>query len=348
MSSFPAFLPVTRTPDPATAPPLRWGVLGPGGIANAFTSTLHRHTQSQVVAVGSRSSERAAAFAALHGINRSYGSYEQLVADADVDVVYVASPHSEHHDHALLAIGAGKHVLVEKAFTRNAAEAAAVVAAARAAKVFAMEAMWTRFLPGIDVVRQLLADGAIGEVATVLADHGQYFADLDPSHRLLNPALAGGALLDLGIYPVSFAAFALGIPDTVHAHGDLTSTGVDAQVSIAFTAGSTHALLSTTLLAQTPTTASISGSAGFIEIPGPFYAPAAVTVSARRRGPVLTLPLNSPIVGADGLCYQAAEVARCIADGRSESPLLPLDESVAIMGILDQVRAQVGVIYPGE
>ncbi len=306
---------------------------------------MAEHTRQNVVAVGSRSAKRADAFAAQHGIERSYGSYPELVADPDVQVVYIASPHSGHREHALLAIAAGKHVLVEKAFARNASEAAEIVDAARSAGVLAMEAMWTRFLPQTDVVRRLLQDGVLGEVVTVQADHGQYFT-FDPAHRLFDPNLAGGALLDLGIYPVSFASFAFGTPEVVLATGSTAPTGVDAQVSLILARGTAHAVLNTTMLAKTPTTASISGSAARVEMTGPFYAPGTLTLTAvdgrslvRERGPV---------VGSGGLCYEAAELARCVAEGRLESPLLPLAETVSILRTIDEARRQLGVRLPGE
>jgi predicted dehydrogenase len=347
MSAFPTAMPISRVPDPRTAPAVRWGILAPGGIATKFVEALAKHTSQQVVAVGSRSLDRATAFANRFGIEASYRSYAALVADPAVDAIYVASPHSEHHAHALAAIAAGKHVLVEKAFTRNRAEAAEVVAAARAAGVIVMEAMWTRFLPHTDVLRQLLADGALGEVSTVIADHGQYFADLDPAHRLLNPHLAGGALLDLGIYPVSFASFVMGTPESVTARGSLTASGVDAQVSVTLEKGDTQAALNTTLLAETPTTATVSGSVARVEIGGPFYAPQPLRLVEARTGRTLTREVDA-IAGHDGLCFEAAEFARCIAAGMTSSPLLPPDESLAIMGTLDTIRRQIGVTYPGE
>jgi predicted dehydrogenase len=337
-------LPTARTPNPLDAPPLRWGVLAPGRIAAAFVTAVSRYTRQRVVAVGSRSLDRAQAFASAHGIDRAVGSYAELVDDPAVDVVYVASPHSEHASQALLTIAAGKHVLVEKAFTRNAAEARQVVAAARAAGVLAMEAMWTRFLPQTDVIAQLLADGALGQVTTVLADHGQYFTP-DPHGRLFNPALAGGALLDLGVYPISFASFVLGAPDTVVATGALTDAGVDAQVSMTLVTGSAQACLNTTLLARTPTTASISGSAGSIELSGPFYAPGTLTLTT---GAGRSVREPDPIEGHLGLCHEAAHVAQLVADGATESPLLPLDETVRILRTIDEIRRQVGVSYPGE
>jgi predicted dehydrogenase len=347
MSDFPSALPISRVPDPRTAPALRWGILAPGGIANEFVGALGKHTAQRVVAVGSRSLARAESFASRFGIEAAYGNYDALLADPDVDVVYVASPHSEHRAHALAAIAAGKHVLVEKSFTRNAAEAAEVIDAARTAGVAVQEAMWTRFLPHMDVVRQLLADGALGAVSTITADHGQYFADLDPTHRLLDPALAGGALLDLGIYPVSFASFVMGPPDSVAARGNLAATGVDAQVSVILERGQLHAALTTTLLAQTPTVATISGSRARVEIAGPFYSPQPLTLTQARTGRTLTRDVDA-IAGHEGLCFQAAELARCIAAGKTSSHLLPPEETLTIMGTLDTIRRQIGVTYPGE
>lgn len=344
MSLLPASLPTTRVPNPAGAPSLRWGILAPGGIARSFADALRKHTQQQVVAVGSRSRERADAFAAMFEVGKAYDDYRALVDDPDVDVVYVASPHSEHHDHALLAIEAGKPVLVEKAFTRNTTEAGQVVDAARTAGVAAMEAMWTRFLPGIDVLRQLIADGVLGEITTVIADHGQYF-DYNPAHRLFNPDLAGGALLDLGVYPISFASFALVDPVLQAVHGDLTDTGVDAQVSAVLAdANNAHALVSTTLRAQTPTTGAVAGTVAAATLTGPFYAPTELLITA-RDGSVLAYD-GGPIRGHEGLAYEAAHLAELIAEGRTESPLLPLDETLRIMSLMDEIRAAVGVDYP--
>jgi len=338
-------LPAAREPDASTAPPLRWGILAPGWIAGRFADTVHRNTRSRIVAVASRSAERAQQFAAQFGVERSYGSYEQLVTDADVDAVYVASPHNMHHHHALLALSAGKPALVEKAFTQNAAQAVELVESARARGLLLMEAMWTRFLPHVDVVRQLLADGALGEVRVVVADHGQYF-DVGPEHRLRNPNLAGGALLDLGVYPVSFASFVLGRPDVVTARGDLTDTGVDAQVAAVLQTAAAHALISTTQMAKTPTTASISGTAARVEIPGDFYQPQPISLMS-RDGDVRTAE-PGPLTGHEGLAYQAAHFATLLAEGRTESPLLPLDESLAIMQTLDEIRRQIGLVYPDE
>ncbi|MEV7252853.1 Gfo/Idh/MocA family protein [Streptomyces cyaneofuscatus] len=322
-------------------------MIAPGGIAASFVEALGAHTDQRVVAVGSRDLRRARAFADRFGIPASYGSYAELLHDPHVDVVYVASPHSGHFEQALQAIEAGRHVLVEKAFTRNAGEAERLIEAARERGVFLMEAMWTRFLPHIDVVRQVLEAGLLGEVHTVIADHGQ-FMDPDAAHRLFDPELAGGALLDLGIYPVSFASMVLGPFTSVAATGTKAFTGVDGQASIVVTnASGAHAVLSTTLFARTPTTASVSGTRARLEIEGDFYAPATVRLVS-REGEVLDSYVPPQGGGGGGLCYEAAEAARCIADGRLESDLMPLDETLRIMRTLDEIRGGLGISYPGE
>ena len=342
-------LPSPRTPDPMDAPPLRWGILGTGWIAERFVEALHAHTRQRVVVVGSRSAEKGAEFASRHGIERSLVGYEAVVADGQVDIVYVATPHSEHRDNALLAIAAGKHVLIEKAFTRNLAEATEVVDAARAAGVVAMEAMWTRFLPHMDVVRQVLADGVLGEIETAFADHGQWFPR-DPDFRLFDPNKAGGAMLDLGVYPVSFAHFALGTPGAAVATGTKAFTGVDRQISAVLTgfAGHpmAHGIVTTTLAALTPTSAFIAGDDARLEIPGPFYGPQVVTV--RRRDGGIAVSDEPGIHEHAGLSFQAAHLATVIAEGRPESHLLPLDETLAVMATMDELRRQVGVSLPGE
>jgi predicted dehydrogenase len=339
-------LPSPRTPDPREAPPLRWGILAPGWIAQTFAEGVRAHTRQEIRAVGSRSLERAQAFATEVGAGAAYGSYEELVADPDVDVVYVASPHSEHRDHALLAIEAGKAVLVEKAFARSAAQAREVFDAAERQGVFAMEAMWTRFLPHTDVVRQCLEQGLLGDVHTVMADHGQLLYP-DGPQRLSDPALAGGALLDLGVYPVSFAHFALGAFESVTATGVLTDLGVDSQESITVRTA-THALglLGTTMLTKTPTVATVCGTRARLDIGGDFYT-TGVPVRLFTPDGELHDEYAFPVQG-HRLDFEAAEVARCVSAGLSESPLLPWSETIAVMETMDEVRRQVGVRYPGE
>jgi predicted dehydrogenase len=332
-------------PDPLDAPAIRWGVLAPGGIAHDWTAALHARTSARVTAVGSRSLERAQAFAAEFAVERSHGSYESLVADDGIDAIYVASPHSEHHDHALLALDGGKPVLVEKAFTRNASEATAVIETARSKGLLVVEAMWTRFLPHLDVLRRCLEDGLLGDVVAVEADHGQLLYPNGP-RRLADPALAGGALLDLAIYPIAFAHLVLGEFTTVHATGTLAETGVDASETIAVT-GPNGAIgtLSSTMLAKTPCAAAVSGTAARLEIDGWFYQPNTVRLFAPDDRELDRYESPSR---EHGLAYEAAEFARLLAAGKTESDLLPLDETLRLMRVLDDVRAQLGVRFPNE
>lgn len=339
-------LPASRVPDPKLAPPLRWGILGPGTIARVLTGAVQKHSRQRVVAVGSRSSERAKQFAAEFEIPRVHTSYESLVTDPEVDVVYVATPHSHHHAQALLAIEAGKHVLVEKAFTRNAAEARDVADAARAAGVVVLEAMWSRFLPGADVLRQLLADGVLGEIVSVCADHGQLIGP-DDAQRLHDPHLAGGALLDLGIYPVSFASMVLGPPQGVTASGSLTAAGVDESVRAVLRVGEAEATVTTTLAERTHNTAQVIGDLARVDLPADFYTPVPLTLTSADGQSVRTAD-PGPILGHEGLVYQAAHLAQLIADGATASPLLPLEETINILATTDEIRRQLGVSYPGE
>jgi predicted dehydrogenase len=335
---------MTYAEDPRTAPPLRWGIIGPGGIAHVFALAVRNYTRAQVVAVGSRNKDRAERFATQHGIPTTHVGYEHLVADPQVDAVYVASPHSEHREHALLAIAAGKHVLVEKSFARNEAEAREIADAARAAGVFCMEAMWTRFLPHVVALRSVIARGDVGTVVGFIGDHGQAFGDRPVTHRILNPDLAGGALLDLGVYPVSFAHDLFGVPDRISAVGSRTATGVDAQISIALGFGpDVQASLHTTLLAKTATTGVVFGTEGRIEIASDFYRPTSFTVT-RNDGSWWSY--DREVDG--GFQYQAAEVARRIEAGDTESPTITLENSLAVMRTMDEIRRQVGVVYPGE
>jgi predicted dehydrogenase len=316
--------------------PLRWGILGTGLIADAFTTDLKLTDSGIVAAVGSRSQEAANRFAHKFGIERAHSSYESLVADPEIDVVYVATPHPMHRDNAILALEAGKPVLVEKPFTMNSAEARDIVAVAREKRLFAMEAMWTRFLPHVAVINGWLSQGTLGEIVSVSADHGQWFPE-DPEFRLFAPELGGGALLDLGIYPVSFASMVLGAPNRIVSISDPAFTGVDAQTSmlLGYESGA-HAVLTCTLRAQSPTTASIVGTDARIEIDGDFYAPTSVKLIPRVGEPTL---VSSEHEGR-GLRHQADEVALRLAANDLESPMMSLDETISIMETMDTVLAQ--------
>jgi len=316
--------------------PVRWGILGTGGIAGSFASDLRLTDSGVAVAVGSRSQAAADRFADSYGIAGRHDSYESLVADPGVDVIYVATPHPMHRDNAILALRAGKHVLVEKPFTMNAAEAREVVAVARERGLFAMEAMWTRFLPHVGVIREWLGKGLLGDLVTVTADHGQWFAE-DAGFRLFAPELGGGALLDLGVYPVSFASMVLGTPSRIVSISDPAFTGVDAQTSMLFGYDSgAQAVLTCTLRAKSPTRAAIVGTDARIEVDGDFYAPACVTLIPREGDPVTVESAHE----GRGLRHQADEVARRLAAGEVESPFMPLDETISIMETMDTVLRQ--------
>ncbi|MFC7430613.1 MULTISPECIES: Gfo/Idh/MocA family protein [unclassified Agrococcus] len=336
-------LPAPRTTDPRDAPSLRWGVLGPGGIASAMVEALQQGTGQQVVAVGSRSPQRAAAFAERHGIAGS-GDHDWLLAQ-DLDAVYVASPHSAHREHALAAIEAGRHVLVEKAFTRNAGEAVEVLDAARDRGVTAAEAMWSRYLPGYDVVRRAVEEGVLGELRSVTADHGQRLWPDGPA-RLAEPSLAGGALLDLGVYPIHLAAMLLPTIGSVHAVGARTDLGVDEQEVVTLAgANGVIATCQATMSAKTPTTAVVAGTEARLELDGDFYRAHRIRLVA-PDGEVLDV--FEPAEQEHGLRYEAVALARAAAAGERETPEVPWSETLRVMRVMDEVRAQLGVVLPGE
>jgi predicted dehydrogenase len=322
---------------------LGWGILATGGIARGFTNDLNA-AGLRVAAVGSRTQERADAFAAEHGIPHAHGSWEDLVADEDVDVVYVATPHSAHAAAALLALDAGKHVLVEKPFTLNAGEARAVVDRAEAAGLVVLEAMWTRFLPHMLEVHELLAEGAIGDPQVLIANHDQDLPT-DPNHRMNDPRLGGGALLDLGIYPISFAVDVFGLPERVDAVATYTSTGVDQRVSGVFEhEQGRHTLFTFAMNLAAPNRATIFGSKGRIEIDPTWYSPTGYTVLDSKGEEVRR---SHPEVSGRGMQFQAFEMERLIREGGT-SERMPPRQSAAIMAVLDQIRGRIGLVYPQE
>ena len=323
---------------------LRWGIIGTGLIADLFVTDLLANDFT-VTAVGSRSQASADEFAARFGIANAHPTYEALVADPEVDVVYVATPHPMHVDNATLALNAGKHVLIEKPFTLNAKDAAAIVALAEEKKLVVLEAMWARFLPHMVRLREIIAAGTLGDVRTVIADHNQNLPK-DPSHRLQNPDLGGGALLDLGIYPISFAWDVLGAPTSIYATAAKTPTGVDRQTAVIFGyADGQQALVHTALDTAGPTTASVIGTDGWIAIEGTFYAPTNFTVYNAQNEVVERYESE---VSNRGMQFQAAELERIVASGALAGDILPPSETVAIMASLDEIRSQIGLVYPGE
>ena len=323
---------------------IRWGILATGGIAHAFTADL-RTAGLDVVAVGSRSAESARAFAEQYGIAHAHGSYEALVADPEVDIVYVASPHSHHLAHATLALEAGKHVLIEKAVTLDADEAIALRDLAAARGLLVMEAMWTRYLPHMVRVREIVAAGTLGKVRTVIADHTQRISD-DPAHRLNALELGGGALLDLGIYPVSFAVDILGPIESARAVGRLAETGADSDVAIAAVhAGGGLSSIAMSSRAAGPNTAHVIGTDARIDIDRVWYTPTSFRVTA-TDGTVIE-DYTSAFAGR-GMQFEALYAEHLLREGRTDSDLLPFDESITIMATLDDIRAQLGVVYPKE
>jgi predicted dehydrogenase len=341
----PGSFPSSRVPDPMTAPPLRWGVLGTGWIAERFTGALHRNTRQRVVAVGSRTVASAKEFADRAGIGRPHGSYADLVADPQVDVVYVATPHNFHHAHALIALEAGKHVLVEKPIALNAAEASAIAIRATERGLFCAEALWTFFLPRYDIIRQLLDDRVLGDVRTVLADHGEWFPE---THRVLRHDLAGGALLDLGTYPLALVSWVLGEPESVVAIGqDVPGGEVHGQVSAVLRhAGGSQAVVNTTVMADTPTRAVLAGSRATLVVDTPFFGPGDLVLSSAGKESILRW--SEPSMGHEALHVTAVEAARRIAAGERETPVRPLADSVATLRLIDEVRRQIGVTFREE
>ena len=334
-----------QVPDPRQAPALRWGILGPGGIARRFAREIPAHTASRIVAVGSRDLGRAQRFVAENlpdqGV-RAYGSYEELVADPVIDAVYVSSPHSEHSRHAILALEAGKPVLVEKAFALNAGQAEQVFSVAARQHLFVMEAMWSRFLPHYAAIHRLVRSGELGQVRAITAVHAQAL-DLDPAKRMMNPALGGGALLDLGIYPLSLFHFLCGVPDRIIATGVRTSTGVDLRETITCQYGDTLAVALDDMEVAAKCGVQIVGTEGRLEIDDWFYTPRQVTFTADGGTPYVVI---GPVEG--GFQFEAAEAARCIAAGLAESPLMTWQATKEVLGMADEVRRQLTVVYPGE
>jgi predicted dehydrogenase len=320
-----------------------WGILGPGGIARAFAKDLTYLEGHTVGAVGSRSLINAQVFANDFG-GTAYGSYEELVNDSTIDAIYVATPHPAHHDNVILALNAGKPVLCEKPFAVNAAEAQAMVDAASHNKVALMEAMWARFLPHYAKVREIIASGVLGPILSIHADHGQRLADQNIP-RLVDPHLAGGALLDLGIYPISFTHMILGNPLSINSSAVMTNKGVDAQTSMIFTYESgAQSVLTTTMIEQTPCRAVVAGLHGWLEIDRTFYNPASMRVIL-NDGSVTQYP--STYTG-HGLREQAESFKQLVQSGKLESEILSWQDTIDIMKTMDAVREQIGLKYPFE
>jgi dihydrodiol dehydrogenase / D-xylose 1-dehydrogenase (NADP) len=323
---------------------IRWGIMGTGWIAKQFATGLQFLPDADLLAVGSRTAEAASRFAEGFGVPRRYASYEALVHDPDLDVIYVATPHPMHKENALLCLNAGKPVLCEKPFALNAVEAGEVMALARERKLFLMEAMWSRFLPLMSRVRQMLEERVIGTVDMLVADLCLRF-DFDPSDRRYAPELGGGALLDLGVYPLSLASMVFGQPSRITSMAALGSTGVDEQATIVLGyAQGQLASLYTSLRVDSAVEALLLGRGGRMRIHSMWIKPSMLSVTL-TTGQERTFEI--PFDG-NGYNYEAAEVMRCLKEGRFESEVMPLDETLNIMRTMDEIRAHWGLRYPTE
>ena len=325
--------------------PVRWGIIGTGKIAHHFARGLAATPEAQLVAVGSRAQATADAFGDTFGVPRRHSSYRQLAEDPEVDVVYISTPHPDHCASTLLCLNAGKPVLCEKPFAINAGEARQMVATARDHDLFLMEAMWTRFRPVMVKVRELVAAEAVGEPRFVGATIG-WKAEFDPRHRLYDPELGGGSLLDGGVYPVSFASMLLGAPNAVTGVASLGVTGVDEQAAIVLGHPSgAVASLGVTIQATSISIGLILGTAGRIEVHHDWHRPESLTYTPQDGEPQR---FDFPERDGNGYQYEAIEVGRCLRAGLLESPVMPLDETITIMETLDALRAQWGLRYPME
>ncbi len=355
---------------------IRWGILGKGGIARVVAQDFRLVHEAQLLAVASRELTRAQAFAHDYGIAKAYGSYDALLQDRDIDVVYIATPHMRHHDDALACIHAGKAALCEKPFTLNAREAETVIRAARDRGVFCMEAMWMRFTPLMRQVKARIAAGEIGKMTYLAAEFGAP-KRFDPQHRNFNPHLGGGSLLDRGVYPISLAFYMFGPPASIASQADIGPSGVDMTSDYRLSyGGGTEAILGSSCQVYRPAEAIIRGTAGEIRIHAPFLKPHRITVRQGRhagskppRGPRgltrtrvyqgVKRQLDgglSVLAGQGDICrripgydqYELEAVTQCVQRGELEHAIMPLDETLAIMQVMDEMRQQWGLVYPGE
>jgi len=322
--------------------PVRWGILGTGRIAKEFAAALSFVNGAKLVAVGSRSQKSADEFGERFNVARRHAPYEQLADDPQVDAVYVSTPHALHRDNTILCLAAGKHVLCEKPFAINATQAAEMIGAAKKHRRFLMEAMWTRFLPAMAELRNLLAKGAIGEPRLLQADFG-FRAEFNRKGRLFDPNLGGGALLDVGVYPVALSSMIFGAPDRVTGDADVGKSMVDEQSAMVLHHKRGQlSVLSAAVRTDTIQEAIIYGSEGWIRVNSPWWK--ATTITVHRKG-AKERTITAPIRGT-GYNYQADEVVRCLTSGKRQSDVMPLSETLSIMKTLDAIRMSMGLRYP--
>jgi len=323
--------------------PIRWGIMSTGNIAHAFASALQHTPGAELVAVGSRNMATAEAFAEQYKIPNRHDSYASLANDPNVDIIYIGTPHIFHYENMRLCLEAGKAVLCEKAFTINAQEAQTIIDLAREKNLFLMEALWTRFTPAMRKIQDIIHEGVIGEIRTVTADFG-INRPFDPDHRLYNPDLGGGALLDIGIYPLMFALTLLGEPSTIVSTAQFSELGMDTQMGLLLNYDNGKiASLTATLQSATPCVATINGSAGRIEVAANFWMTQEFTVITEQGEDVHDMPFEF-----NGYEYEAAEAMRCLSEGLTESPVMPHADTLLIMRTMDAIRQQWGMTYPTE
>ncbi|RJF56029.1 gfo/Idh/MocA family oxidoreductase [Serratia inhibens] len=341
---FPSVLPTPRNQPVASIPSLRWGIIGPGWIAERFVKSLKEQSRQRILAVASRSQEKADRFAATWGIPSAYGDVNDMLARDDLDAIYVATPHNHHFPDGCQVLRADKHVLIEKPFALNAREGVALQELAQLHGKLAMEAMWCDYLPKYDVIRQLLEDGVLGDVHTLLADHGEFFT---PDHRIFNADLAGGPMMDLGSYLVSFSVLIGGAPQDIIARGEPAPGGINGQTSMLFTHDNgLHSVLNTTLFSNTPGGAVVAGRDATLTIDGQFYAPGHFSLTASQGGK--TLHWEEPLTRYTQLFHQAEHFAWCVGQGVNDSTIRPLSQVLTTLKAMDEVRRQMGVVFNEE
>lgn len=341
---FPSSLPVPRLPAEQSIPVLRWGIIGPGWIADHFARALKEHTGQQLVAVAARNGDKAQAFADRWAIPAAFSNVDEMLAMNDLDAVYIATPHNHHFPDGLRVLKAGKHVLIEKPLALNAKEGAALQAAAQRQGVLCMEGMWCDFAPKYDVLRQLLADGALGDLHTLIADHGEFFTQ---DHRIFNADLAGGPMMDLGSYLISLSVMVAGAPERIQSSGQQAEGHINGQASMLFEhANGMHSMLNTTLFSNTPGKAIIAGRDATLVLDGQFYAPGGFVLTSSQGNK--SLRWEEPLNRYTQLNHEIKHFAWCVGQGLTDSPVRPLATSLMTLATMDMVRGQLGIVFNEE
>ncbi len=323
---------------------INWGIMGCGWIAQQFADALNGTEDVVLYAAASRKQEKADEFTKKNKAVKAYGSYNALVADPDIDIIYIATPHSYHYANTKVCLEAGKHVLCEKAFTVNTAQVKELMILAKTNGLFLMEALWTKFLPGMIKAKEMIDSGIIGDVISMDADFGLKF-EMDPKHRLFNPYLAGGVLLDIGIYPLFLSLYLFGKPEVLKAHSKLDSNHIDLTTSmIAEHKAGTISNLTSTSTANRPVVAAFYGTKGKLVFDNWWFTPSSFTVTIDEKDPEV---FEFPAI-VNGYEYEIIESNKCLREGKMESEIMPHSFSILLMEMMDEIRKQCGIIYPAE